>query len=301
MSQISQGAIDLIVACEVSSRAVYEKRYTHPEWPGGASGVTVGIGYDLGYATKAKVLADWTGLLPSNVIDAMAACCGVTHDAARSLTSRVKSSITVPWASAISQFDNKELPLWIGRVLKAIPGADNLPPDCLGALVSLAYNRGHGGFNAGGDRFREMKAIRHAIVSGQPQNVPAQFRAMKRLWPGVTGLQVRREKEAKLFERGLTMPASPVPAPKPIPKENPPPLVPVPKPGAGEGGAAAGPVIAGGEAARQASGSGMSPGKIAAIVIAAVVVAIIAVAVVRWYRSQPVVARQKTEPVQIGE
>src|SRR5438067_11642326 len=30
------------------------------EWPGGESGVTIGIGYDLGFATSEQFKADWS-------------------------------------------------------------------------------------------------------------------------------------------------------------------------------------------------------------------------------------------------
>ena len=57
----SKRAIDLIVATEVTSQAYYEKKLRKPEWPGGASGVTIAVGYDLGYANEDKIRRDWTG------------------------------------------------------------------------------------------------------------------------------------------------------------------------------------------------------------------------------------------------
>jgi hypothetical protein len=53
MPTVSQKAIDLIVFYEVNDEPTYTRRYTAPTWPGGASGVTIGIGYDIGYVTKA--------------------------------------------------------------------------------------------------------------------------------------------------------------------------------------------------------------------------------------------------------
>jgi hypothetical protein len=44
----SQAAIDLTVTEEDSGQAYYARHYTHFEWPEGASGATVGIGYDCG-------------------------------------------------------------------------------------------------------------------------------------------------------------------------------------------------------------------------------------------------------------
>jgi hypothetical protein len=48
-SGISQETLDVIVAEEVSSKVTYQAHYQHPQWPGGASRVTIGIGYDCGY------------------------------------------------------------------------------------------------------------------------------------------------------------------------------------------------------------------------------------------------------------
>lgn len=286
---ISQAAVDLIVASEVTSKAVYQKRYQHPEWPGGRSGVTIAIGYDLGYATPAKVRSDWGGRVPQHMIDLMVRCCGVTGDAARSLCQAVQG-IVVPWDTAIAVFNDIDLPQWIERVSHAIPGAERLPPDCLGALVSLAYNRG-ASFGTDGDRYREMRAIKADVVTGKLNDVAAQFRAMKRLWPDVAGLKARREAEARLFEKGLSAPAAE--SARPVPKIDPPPLRPDSKPGAAEHGTAGGVVIGGGAVAKQAHDGGLSAGKVTAIVIVFLIIAFAAWCMVREARNAPVTARQK--------
>ena len=61
---ISQAAIDLIVREEVSGKEVYERNYRRPEWPGGSSGVTIGIGYDVGAGVSEKS-ATVGGLAPA--------------------------------------------------------------------------------------------------------------------------------------------------------------------------------------------------------------------------------------------
>lgn len=227
MAEISQDAIDLIVREEVSSEAVYRKRYTRPEWPGHSSGVTIGIGYDVGYATPAQLRADWRGLIPDSMITALTRACGVTGASAQALTKALRGSVNVPWEAAIANFENTVLPRWIRNVKSKLPNTDKLSPDCLGALVSLAYNRGPS-FNNTGDRYREMRAIRALMASGNFAGIPAQFRSMKRLWPGSSGLQGRRDREAQLFERGLKKPAQKpeTQAPAKIP---PPPDIPAPK------------------------------------------------------------------------
>lgn len=229
---ISDAAIDLIVRCEVTSEATYLHRYSYPTRPGGMSGVTIGIGYDLGQVTASQFLADWSGAGLSDAVEnRLAACCGVKGEAAIPLA-RGLADITIPWAAALAVFRGVSLPAYTRATVAAIPGADRLPPDCLGALVSLAYNRGAGGFTTNDDRRREMRAIRAAIIDGHPQAVPGQLRAMKRLWvqnpeappdkwvpmKDLAGLLARRDAEADLFERGLASVAASEPAPTaPIP------------------------------------------------------------------------------------
>lgn len=51
-----------------------------------------------------------------------------------------------------------------------------------------------------------MREISEALTEGSPEKIPPKIRAMKRLWegkPGLRGLLIRREEEAKLFEEGI--------------------------------------------------------------------------------------------------
>lgn len=221
MAAISQKAIDLIIREEVSSEATYRKKYTGPIWPGVASGVTVGIGYDVGYVTPARLRSDWQGRIPDKMITALSRACGVRGTAAQPLARELRGQVVVPWEAAISNFREVKMPRWIATVRNKLPNTDKLHPDCLGMLVSLAYNRGPS-FDAPGDRYREMRAIKALMASGNFAGIPAQFRSMKRLWPSVKGLQDRREREARMFEEGLRK-ALPKPAPEPesLPKPDP--------------------------------------------------------------------------------
>lgn len=286
---ISQAADDLIVACEVSDRKTYEKKFRKPEWPGERSGLTVGIGYDLGYATAEKVHSDWTGLLPAEMIDAMTRCVGVTGESAHGLLSRVHDSIDVPWNAAIHVYEHVDIPEWTARVCRAIPGADKLRPDCLGSLTSLAYNRG-ASFTTTGDRYREMRAIRSHIIAGELALVDDEIRNMKRLWPNTRGLLIRRDREADLWNKGLSSTASP-PEPKSKPSEAPAPLANPP----GGGGSVSGSTgsIGTTAAAAKAVHSGFGPWVIGGIIVAGVAITVGAIAYERYRNSQPIVARAK--------
>lgn len=85
---------------------------------------------------------------------------------------------------------------------RALPNCNLIGPDCLGALVSLAYNRGPS-FSLGGSRYAEMRDIKAHMTSRDFRLIPDDFRHMKRIWPNTPGLRDRREKEAVLFEQGL--------------------------------------------------------------------------------------------------
>lgn len=213
--RISQKAIDLIVEFEVSSKDYYEQKLQRPEWPGLQSGITVGIGYDLGYATTKKIKEDW-GTLPTNkgklemnadMVKVMQSCAGITGPAAKAMLPKIRDKISITWDNAMRVFTTIDVPEWEDKVIKACPGAEKLHPDCLGALVSLAYNRGSGGFNASGDRNKEMRNIKDFIASEEYSKIPDEIRSMKRLW-SLQGLLRRRDAEANLFQEGLNAPAT---------------------------------------------------------------------------------------------
>lgn len=203
---ISQDAIDLIVAEEVTSKLYYDKVLRHPEWPGGGSGVTIGIGYDVGagVANKEELWQDWKGHIPDEMIKVLETCIGVTGDAASILLHKVKDRIEVPWEAAMAVFLNVDVPKWYAACKKYLPNFEDLHPDCKGALVSLAYNRG-ASFTGEGNRYIEMNNIRRYMEKRLFSLIPSEFRKMKRLWvnKGLDGLLRRRDREADLFARGL--------------------------------------------------------------------------------------------------
>jgi hypothetical protein len=204
---IADEARDLIIAEEVSSKAVYNRRYRRPEWPGGASGITIGIGYDVGAGVKnkAQLHKDWDSKIPAAMITVLEPCIGITGTRARHRLSTVRAEVDVPWEAAISVFDNVDLPRWHELCKKALPNFETLSSVCKGALVSLAYNRGIS-FSKKGDRYTEMRKIRALMANKDFEKVPAEFRKMRRLWTNKSnrGVAIRREHEARLFEKGLT-------------------------------------------------------------------------------------------------
>lgn len=201
---ISQDAKDLIVAFEVTNQKRYEALYERPVWPGGNSGITIGIGYDLGWATSEWLHADWIDHLIPEHLSLLGSVCGKTGANVQPLLADLHS-IRIPWVDAFSQFNSVTLPRYIAETLAVNANVSNLSDDSLGALVSLDYNRGQN-FRTQSYRYVEMNAIYRYLVTGDLVGIPAQIRKMKRLWegiPGASGLVIRRELEAVLFEKGL--------------------------------------------------------------------------------------------------
>ena len=201
-SPISKAAVDLIVKTEIDTPAYYKKKYQHFDWPEGSSGPTVGIGYDCGYCTAKEIQADWAGLIDDVQIEDLVSASGIKGDAAERWVKAHKTDVTIPYDVARRQFDEREMPKWIARVRAALPNTDQLSPDSLGALVSLAYNRGCS-FDLAGPRYVEMRALKQHMASQRFDLISNDIRAMKRLWSPKSGLYDRREKEAALFESGL--------------------------------------------------------------------------------------------------
>ena len=97
-------------------------------------------------------------------------------------------------------YHNRDLPKWVGIVQRALPNCDQLNGDQLGALTSLAFNRGDS-FDLAGDRYAEMRNIKAHMIAQRFDLIPAEFLAMRRLWPEGGDLWRRRGHEATLFGR----------------------------------------------------------------------------------------------------
>lgn len=201
---ISENAIKLIIAFEVTDQNRYEHKFQQPIWPAGQSGVTVGVGYDLGYVTPQWLKEDWEGIMDPGQINLLRGACGLRGEHARQALPKFKK-VTIPWSQAGPQFRKNLLPRYVAETLARLPNSDELSNDSLGAMVSLVYNRG-ASFRKEGDRYREMRAIYQHMVHERFDQVSKEIREMKRLWanvPIMRGLLERRELEATLFEEGL--------------------------------------------------------------------------------------------------
>lgn len=196
---------DMIVGFEVGSKNYYNSKLARPSWPGYASGVTIGFGYDLGYNTPAQIRRDWASILSSSELDACISVAGKKGSAGKYALSGVKYRVRVGWDEAQTVFDASTLPRFTNTTKSAfVLTPSRLHPHCNSSLVSLVFNRGA---SMSGSRRREMKNIKTHIATGEAEKVPAEIRSMKRLWAGrgLNGLLRRRDQEAALFQRGMSV------------------------------------------------------------------------------------------------
>jgi GH24 family phage-related lysozyme (muramidase) len=199
----SQAGVDLIITEEDGGKAYYTQHYQHFEWPEGASGPTVGIGYDCGYATPAEIRKDWAGIISDASIEILVKAAGRKGQAAHAFVQQYGRSVTITWDQAMMEFMERELPKWEAKNRAILPNYDKLPGDCAGALDSLSYNRGAGGYTLPGPRYAELRNIRAHMEAMAFAKIPGEILAMRRLWPVGGDLWRRREHEAALFAKGL--------------------------------------------------------------------------------------------------
>ena len=208
--QSSQAGIDLIVTEEDSGARPILSTMSNTEWPEGASGPTVGIGYDCGYSTANQIRRDWGPYVSAETVEALVRAAGLKGQAAAEFVREHYGSVTITWDEAMAEFDNRELPKWEAECRAALPNYDLLPGDSAGAIDSVAYNRGAAGFHAAGDRYTEMRNIEAHMAAKAFEKIPAEYLSMRRLWPYGGDLWRRRGHEAALFQKGLDSLKAPV-------------------------------------------------------------------------------------------
>jgi hypothetical protein len=200
---VSAAALEMMIAFCVRDREVYDQEFSKAYWPGQQTGVTIGIGYDLGYSTSAHVAADWESHIGSEWTHKLVSGLGIHGEPAGSFLAGYfnKAGLDIPWDMALAVFAERVVPRWVGIVERALQGTDKLTRHQLGALVSLASSRG-AHFVTPGDDHAEMRQIAEHMKNAEFDKIPGRIRAMARLWPDRPGLRNRRHIEAMLFETG---------------------------------------------------------------------------------------------------
>lgn len=193
-----RAAAALIIRWEITSQARYDRALRFPVWPGGASGVTWGVGYDGGHQTRAVIADDWQAHVHR---DRLVQSAGLTGNTAKAALPAYRD-IETAYAYAADVFETRSLVEYERRTDRAFRnGFTDLRPNACAALVSLVYNRGAA---MTGDSRREMRNIRDQCVPAQDYAcIAREIRSMSRLWRGTVnekGLTARRESEALLAE-----------------------------------------------------------------------------------------------------
>ena len=200
---LSSASLKLILQFEVGGgQAYYDKKLKSPTWPGEASGVTIGVGYDLGYYEKETIQADWEDYLTPKDLKRLLACAGKKGKDAEKAIAGVKD-IVVDWDDALAVFKNTTIATFWRKTKLAFPGAENLHPNVRGALLSLVFNRGT---SLVGERRKEMRAIKDLVGTKDYAAIAEQLEAMKRIWVGTTiaeGMNRRRDAEAALVRTAI--------------------------------------------------------------------------------------------------
>lgn len=198
--QVSEAALQLILDFEGMDQP--------SKWPGQASGISLGHGYDLGYHSLSLFRGDWGPHLTPDQLDRLSAAVGKKGQAAANIAFRF-TDIRITKAAADAVFMHSTVPqikLWAAQTF---PGVQTLPPDAQGALTSLVYNRGT---DLQGPRRKEMLDIRTTVADASLSlhskliKIADLILAMNRLWlstdpaSGHPGIRRRRKAEAKLVQ-----------------------------------------------------------------------------------------------------
>jgi len=199
---ISKKAIDFIIQHEAGGKVYYDKFLQKPTWPGGQSGVTIGLGYDLGYNTEKQFMADWSPVLNLNFVNALRPVLGIKGDKAKAMIKGEILNVRVPYIAAYEVFAKSSIPRFFALTKSIYPQLEELNEDTQGALVSLVFNRGS---SLNGDSRKEMKAIVDLVAKKDYFGIAEEIEKSKRLWEGkgLDGLVIRREAEADLIRNSL--------------------------------------------------------------------------------------------------
>ena len=194
-----KAVVDLIVEPEISSEAYYKAKLQSPVWPGGHSGVTVGLGYDVGTQTPLQIQRDFAGILQPKEVERLMKYAGKTGEICKTYIPLLKD-FKIEWFKACKLFYHTSLWRYARMAAGIYPQLETLHPYEQTAIVGLVYNRGTA---LKGDRRKEMALLVEAIINDDDKTMAGLIRAMKRLWvgKGLDGLLDRRDLEAWYIEQ----------------------------------------------------------------------------------------------------
>ncbi len=199
--RISTESRDMILFYETGGQGYYQARLSHPTVPPGQSGITIGIGYDLGYNTPSQIRADWKGEIPEPQLERLAGVAGRTGSSAKAALSRVRD-IVIPWESASRVYERRTVPRFAAMTAATYQGIKNQDPHIQGVMLSTTFNRGTA--MSPYERRKELVWTRDDLRAGRNAKLPDYQLSMRRLWPTIPGLQKRYAAHAGLMNKALT-------------------------------------------------------------------------------------------------
>ena len=187
-----------VVEFETGGKSYYEKFLKKMSWPKGESGITMGIGADLGYMTKEEFEKFFSKYFTKKQCERLNDVIGLKGENAKNALSKVKD-IELSWDNAYKAFIEWTLPKFWKMTSDLWVGLDKLKEPAQIALVSIVFNRGSA---IKGPSRVEMVNIKPYVMCQNYNAIAKEIRSMKRLWQGkgLDGLIKRREAEAKMVE-----------------------------------------------------------------------------------------------------
>ena len=171
----------------------------HPYWPGGASGVTLDPGIDLGHADPELLRSLYQDHIPADLFELLESVLGLRGESAKAA---LASEPRLREISVSREQAEESLPFAASSYWKSIADRfttlrdDDIPGAVQTALLSLAYNRG-----ARNSRLEPLRGPMDArdwaaaadVIGGMQQDHP------------LAGIQARRRREASFIRAELEL------------------------------------------------------------------------------------------------
>ena len=208
---LDTNGIAFIAREETGGLSYYDAVTRWPHYPGHASGITIGVGFDLRFNSESDLRELWGAHLDGGAIDELAKDIGKPGSKKRVGELR-RMGIEIPFRAAWHVFVERTIPSYYEQTEQIYPSLNSLPPLCRSALVSIVYNRGS---SLSGPNRSEMRAIADILAEADNpdlhklkrktilMDVEDEIVAMQRLWGPDSGLHKRRQEEANLWRVGL--------------------------------------------------------------------------------------------------
>ena len=201
------GGRDEVLKASETFLVTVEKVPLHPYWPGGRSGITIGVGWDLGQHSEAEFRKEWQSL-DAGSITRLSVAARKTGPSAQALKQEVRTVVIpedISRAVLRGSLRQREYP----ETLRLLPGTDRLPTEFQVVLISVVFNRGSKlGHDPDWrmakalDKRWEMRKLQGDVERGDLFAIYIRLGTMKRLWENDAnqrGLPIRRKDEQHLI------------------------------------------------------------------------------------------------------